>query len=331
LDLPAPQGLRHAQLSLHARPLSQLTDPRFLTVKAAVATALAAALAHAAGVADLLSAGFVALVCITPTAYAGLRRALEQMGGAALGGGATALLLAVMPWHHDPPRQCLAAGLSVGISTWACARLRWERGHVTAGFTALYLVLLPFPSFAQGLRERGLAVLLGALAAAAVNAAVSWAFAGRILARRVRLARAAVAEALRRASAMCRDGVSPEDLAAGFAPAFAVAAELHGDLAAMAREVVLSPRGAVRAEARARLATAERLEEIAHLAKHLAMLRADSDACPPGLADALARAADALATGRDLAPAADGLMAAGEAGVCRAASQRLARALRAAG
>ena len=45
----------------------------------------------------------------------------------------------------------------------------------------------------------------------------------------------------------------------------------------------------------------------------------------------LARAADALATGRDLAPAADGLMAAGEGGVFRAASLRLARALRAAG
>ena len=35
----------------------------------------------------------MALVCTTPTAYAGLRRALEQMGGAAIGGGATALLL----------------------------------------------------------------------------------------------------------------------------------------------------------------------------------------------------------------------------------------------
>lgn len=270
-------------------------------------------------------------MCITPTAYAGLRRALEQMGGALVGGGATALLLAILPWQHDPARQCLAAGLSVGISTWACARLRWEGGHVTAGFTSLYLVLLPFPSFATGLRERALAVLLGALAAAAVNAAVSWAFAGRILARRVRLARAAVAEALRSTSAMFREGVSPEDLAAVYAPAFAVAAELQRDLAAMAREVVLSPRSAVRAEARARLSTAERLEEIAHLGKHLAMLRADSDACPPGLSNALARAADALAEGCELAEAADGLMAAGEAGVFRAATLRLARALRAAG
>lgn len=273
----------------------------------------------------------MALVCITPTAYAGLRRALEQMGGALVGGGATALLLAVMPWQHDPARQCLAAGISVGISTWACARLRWEGGHVTAGFTALYLVLLPFPTFTSGLRERGLAVLLGGVAAAAVNAAVSWAFAGRILARRVRLARAAVAEALRRTSAMLRDGARPEDLAAVYAPAFAVAAELHGDLAAMAREVVLSPRSAVRAEARARLATAARLEEIAHLGKHLAMLRADSDACPPGLADALARAAEALAAGRDLPAAADGLMDAAEGGLLRAATLRLARALRAAG
>lgn len=271
----------------------------------------------------------MALVCITPTAYAGLRRALEQMGGALVGGGATALLLAVMPWQHNPARQCLAAGISVGISTWACARLRWEGGHIAAGFTALYLVLLPFPTFTSGLRERGLAVLLGALAAAAVNAAVSWVFAGRILARRVRLARAAVAEALRRTSAMCRDGVRPEDLAAAFAPAFAVAAELHGDLAAMAREVVLSPRGAVRAEARARLATAAGLEEIAHLGKHLAMLRADGEACPPGLPDALTRAADALASGRELALAADGLVTAGEGGGFRAASQRLARALRA--
>jgi hypothetical protein len=140
-----------------------------------------------------------------------------------------------------------------------------------------------------------------------------------------------VAEALRRTAALCREGVSPEDLAAVYAPAFAVAAELQRDLAAMAQEVVLSPRSAVRAEARARLSTAERLEEIAHLGKHLAMLRADSDACPPGLSDALASAADALAEGRDLAAAADGLMTAVEEGSFRAATLRLARALRAAG
>ncbi|MFO0624132.1 MAG: aromatic acid exporter family protein [Polyangiales bacterium] len=309
--------------------MSQLTDPRFLTAKAAAATALAAALAHAAGVSDLLSASFVALVCITPTAYAGLRRALEQLGGAALGGGATALLLAALPWQGAPARQCLAAGVSVGMSTWACARLRWEAGHITAGFTVLYLVLLPFPSFTEGLRSRGLAVLLGALAATAVNAGVSWVFAGRILARRERLARAAVAEALRRTAAMCRDGARHDDLAAVYAPAFAVAAELQADLAALAREVVLSPRSAVRAEARARLATAARLEEIAHLGKHLAMLRADRDACPPGLPDALARAADALAEGRDLTAAAEALRRVEDGGF-RAASERLARALQAA-
>jgi hypothetical protein len=61
------------------------------------------------------------------------------------------------------------------------------------------------------------------------------------------------------------------------------------------------------------------------------MLRADSDAAPPGLADALAQAADALASGHNLAAAADGLMTAGEGGGFRAASLRLARALRAAG
>jgi hypothetical protein len=61
------------------------------------------------------------------------------------------------------------------------------------------------------------------------------------------------------------------------------------------------------------------------------MLRADSDACPSGLADALARAADALVAGRDLATAADGLTTAAEGGGFRAATVRLARALRAAG
>lgn len=314
--------------------MSRLTDPVYLTVKAAAAAGLGTLLAHAARVPDPLSSCFVALVCTTPSAYAGLGRGLEQLGGALVGGAITAAILAALPFHHDDARVAIVVALSLGATTWACLRLRWEGGHITAGFTALYLTLLPFPSFAEASRVRLLAVCLGILAATAVNVAVSLASSRKILARRVRLAREAVAEPLRQTARACAVAEPRAGLADAYGPAFDVVVELRRDLAGLAREVILPSRHAVRVEARARIETAARLEEVAHLGKHIALLLEDADDREPSLARALEIAADAVASARGVDAAARALAAASDesrALATKAAAQRLARVLRAVG
>lgn len=107
-------------------PVSRLTDPVHLAAKAAVASALAVAIAHATRVRRAL-VGFAALVCVTPTAYAGLRRGLEQLGGATIAGASTGLVLGLWPGARSGYASASAVLLSVGITAWACDRLLDER------------------------------------------------------------------------------------------------------------------------------------------------------------------------------------------------------------
>src|SRR5689334_2632514 len=89
-----------------------LTDRWFLAIKAAVAASVAVLLTRQLGVADELSAGFVAVVCVTPTAYAGLRRGLAQVVGSILGGAIAMVLLLLLPARELAPVVVLVATLS---------------------------------------------------------------------------------------------------------------------------------------------------------------------------------------------------------------------------
>lgn len=311
--------------------MSRLTDPVHLTLKAATAAAAGALLANLTHVPDALSSSFVALVCVTPSAYAGLRRGMEQLGGAVIAGAITAAMFAIWPYAHNDPHVAVVVFASVAVTTGACLRLRWAGGHITAGFTTLYLSLLPFPNFSTAMRVRLLAVLLGIAAATLVNVAVSFTSGRRILARRLRIARAAVAEPLRETALACAEGASREGLAARYGSAFATVSELHRDLAGLAREIALPSRHAVRREARDAIATAARLEEVSHLGKHLALLLEDSDAHEPQLRRALDEAVSLVATGegdpRRIEEAAAGVHDA----PLHAALRRLSRALRVVG
>lgn len=311
--------------------MSRLTDPVHLTLKAATAAALGALLAHLTKVPDALSSSFIALVCVTPSAYAGLRRGIEQLGGAVIAGAITALMFAIWPYAHGDPHVAIVVFASVAVTTGACLRLRWEGGHLTAGFTTLYLTLLPFPDFATAMRVRLLAVLLGITAATVVNGAVSVVAARGILARRIRRARAAVAEPLRVTARACAEGASREGLDARYALAFAVVVELRRDLGGLAREVTLPSRAAVRREAREAFETAARLEEVSHLGKHIALLLEDGDIPEAPVAAALDEAASLVATGEGDPARIDAIAATVHDTPLHAALVRLARALRVVG
>lgn len=310
--------------------MSRLTDPVALAAKAAAASGMAVAAAHALGVPDALSCGFVAVVCVTPTVYAGLRSGAEQLGGAALAGAVAAPLLTLWPSGRGDAVNPVMAALTVGLSTWTCHRLRWGAGYVVATFTALYLVLMPFASLGEALRVRFEAVLVGVVAATAVNLAVSAAAARSIGERRVRLTRAAVAECLARTAAGCDDPAARGAAADGWSPAFEALGELRADLAAQSREVLLPGRAAVREAAARSLTALDALADVAHLGRHIALLLEGSVRVEAGLGRALSHASGALTAQAQVAlarVALDEAAARCDDPAMAAAVRRMARAL----
>ncbi|MFO0604911.1 MAG: aromatic acid exporter family protein [Polyangiales bacterium] len=305
--------------------MSLLADPRWLAAKAAATAALAVALSSAASVPDALSSAFVALVCVSPSAYAGLRRGLEQLGAAALAGGVTAGVLLVAPRAHP-----LTAGAALGLTVGACHAVGWGNSYAVAGFTSLYVVLLPFHSLGEALAVRAEAVAVGAAAATAVNVAVA-AFASRaIRERRERLARAAVAAPFARAAAACADVALRAEASAAWRPAFEAVEELRADLAAQAREVLLPRRAAVREGAARSLRALHALADVAHLGRHVALLLEGRARSEPALGEALGAVAAWLTEGGEapvaaLERAAEALdepaLAATVAGLARAAAE----------
>jgi hypothetical protein len=279
--------------------VSRLADARWIAAKAAAAAALGVGLAQTTAVPDALSSAFVALVCVSPSAYAGARRALEQLGSAALAGAVTAGLLQVAPRG-----QALTAGLALGLTVAACHGVGWSRSYVVAGFTSLYLVLLPFGSLGEALTVRAQAVALGATAAFAVNLAVAALASRSIRLRRERLTRAAVAAPFARTAAACGDRAQREAASASWGPAFDAVDELRADLADQSREVLLPGRAAVREAAARSLRALDDLADVAHLGRHVALVLEAHPRTETALGEALARVARWLA-GEGEAPVAE--------------------------
>jgi hypothetical protein len=275
--------------------MGALTDPVHLAIKSGIAASAAMVATQVLHVPDALSAGFVAVLCVSPTAYAGLRRGAEQLAGSLLGGALTWALMRLLP---SPSLQPLVVLLAVFGSVRLCFALPLGDGYTVAGFSAMYVVAMPFASASFALGTRLLALALGIAAATATNLLVSRLFGPRILDRRMRLTRARVAAVL--ASLPDRDSPIPPPPAAPtsgpavspsppqhaplddlFEPAFAVVAELHADLDSAAHE----PRhGTTGRLAREHLAEAIGLRTLLHLAKTLVLLDCPTAALDPARA-----------------------------------------------
>jgi Aromatic acid exporter family member 1 len=312
--------------------VSRLTDPVYLATKAAVASSLAVILARVTHVPDALSSAFAALVCVTPTAYAGLRRGLEQLGGATLAGAVTALVLSLWPEVRSSHGAAGAVLLSVGLTAWACDRLRWSGGFTVAGFTALYLLLLPFGSFSEALRVRVTAVLVGVVSATVVNLAVSAVSSRAIRERRLRVTRMTLAQCFEVTSAACLAPTRRTVAADGWRPAFEALEELRADLAAQSHEVLLPQRIAEREAATHALRVADALADVAHLGRHVAFVLEGNERVESRLGEALSLTAATLAsraTIDDACAALEGAALELDDAALASAAQRMSAALRA--
>jgi uncharacterized membrane protein YccC len=271
--------------------MNQLVDPVYLALKAACASALAVLLTRMLGGNDLLSAGFVALVCTSPSAHAGLRGGLQESLGSLLGGLIVGLTQALAPrWIGHPGALALNMALALSL----CFRLGLRTGHLVTGFTVIYFHVLPFPSFGAGLWTRMLAVGAGILSATLTNATVAAFQSPRIVERRLRLAREAVAAELERLARCLEETATPWP---HFEGAFAAVSELRNDLRATASERLFPGAARARRSARATMPQAIALEDTAHLGKELTLLHERGVDHPGELRPWLLQLGQALRTG----------------------------------
>ncbi len=256
------------------RPL-RLVDVRRLSVIASVGVALAVALAVKLHIADPLSAGFVALVCISPTAFGGLRRGIEQLGGSFVGAGVAALIVVMLPAAHEPRLAALAVVPALGLSVAISLRLFSEPTYLTAGFSALYVLLMPFASSGESFDVRLRAVACGVAGAALANVAASMVMARTILRRRVGIGRASAADALAAGAAAMLLEVELASARSATHRATALLIELEGDLADATREAGFPGAAAARREAARGLDETLLLVELVDTARAIALLVAD--------------------------------------------------------
>lgn len=231
-----------------------LDNPGPLATKAACASTLAYLVCVGAGIPDGLSAAFIAVVCVTPTVLAGLRRAIGQGVASLVGGGLAAL------WMQIGLPTGWTLGLSVGGAVLGVFSLGFGRAHTVAAFTAIYMHLLPLGGPGQTLSVRVAAIGVGALSAMTVNTLVSAMFYDRIFARRLRRVAEHVAGGA--------EGIATGDIGA-MLPAFETVGALSAELAQAEREMRWRRNTAAADGVAQRRRRAQALGRVAHFAHDL--------------------------------------------------------------
>lgn len=165
----------------------KLADPLYIALKAAAAALLSVLVVDLLGITDRLSAPFVAVVCIAPSVYGGVRRGFEQLAASVLGGG-IAVILAV--WLPLPAALVVATFATV----WLCFQTGLGTAYIVGAFTVFYVLLIPSESAGVTLEHRLASVVVGAVAALGMNVLVSLFRLRAVLRRRLTIAREALAK-----------------------------------------------------------------------------------------------------------------------------------------
>ncbi len=238
-----------------------LANPFFLSLKAGLAVALALALVLALGLRDQISATFVALVCTSPTVYTGIRRGIEQLTASVLGGLVTIALLLLFPRHP------LVLGLAMAITVRAAFVVGYWRTYLVAGFTVIYMYILPFDSPTVAFEQRIFSVGVGIASATVINFGIS-AFSYRSLfVRRLSLVREALAKACDQIAATAGNPGQTMNAPGLLDPVFGMLTTLEPELGDFVREGQLrgkaDPRRVYQLQARALSRTLHYVKELA--------------------------------------------------------------------
>lgn len=286
LDAPPPRRFR-------------LLDVQRMATKAAIACAFAVFLAGLVHNDDALSAGFVALVCVAPSAYGGLKRGFEQLAASFVGALVSMLVVAAVPSVRSSPFMPLAIAPAMLGSLVLCLQFLSESAYITAGFSSLYVFIMPFATGFESLKQRMGAVACGVIAASCTNAIAAAIMGPAIVRRRRSIAREAAAEALRARSQYLAQKLSGDAATGAHHHALAVIAEASFDFRDSAREAFFPGAARARREALEAIAEVHLLDEMLHVVAPLAFIEATTTSLPRW-AQVLDTLADALRYGARL-------------------------------
>ncbi len=252
----------------------KLADPLYLAFKAAVAALLSVLAVDTLGVEDRLSAPFVAVVCVSPSIYGGVRRGFEQLAASVLGGG-----IAVLSSFWLPMQATLV--FATFLTVWVAFRVRLGTAYIVGAFTVFYVLLIPAESTHITLEHRLASVFIGTVAALLMNVIVSLSRLHAVLRRRLRIAREALAQEWDRAASVLEDDLpSPAGRRAGDeGPPFDALFPLLGALQAELTDARAEGRfrsAKFRAEVDEALETARRMMRVAHYGKDLMLVAEDA-------------------------------------------------------
>lgn len=209
--------------SLERKQVPSLINWPVFGLKVGLAAALSVHLDSLFGFHDAVSAGFVAVVCTSPTVFTGMKRALEQLAGSLLGGLVATLFLY---FGFD---GALAAGLAVGISAYLSGLLKMPSAHIVAGFAALFVVILGAENPTTSCFTHLGAVAIGGGTAMLMNLLISALLYRILFTRRMRILREELASTLGSAQL-------GEDR---FDPLFTLIGNIEGELGDASREILV--------------------------------------------------------------------------------------------
>ncbi len=173
---------------------TQLSNPLFIVLKTTLACAVALMADTLLGNPDHVSSTFVAVLCISPTVFIGLRNAWAQILGSLVGGiwGVGWLFLVD---QFDFPRL-IGLPPAVGLAVASTFALGIRSGYPVAAFTALFMVAVPQGTPLDTFQTRFLALFVAAVSSFLINAMVSAMLYQQIYARRLKKVESFIEESL---------------------------------------------------------------------------------------------------------------------------------------
>ncbi len=145
-----------------------LINIKFRVVKSAVAVFISLYISKLLNLPDLLSPSFVAVLCIQPTVYTGIKRGSQEFFVSLL--GAVLSLLLVLPYGIN----LITVPITVALTIYIAIKLKLDDSIPIAIFTVLYITLFPMKSIWVTTKIRFLSILLGIGSASLVNYLISF-------------------------------------------------------------------------------------------------------------------------------------------------------------
>ncbi len=244
----------------------RLLDVPRMSVKAGISAALAVLVADVVGSSDPLSAAFVALACVAPSAFGGLRRGFEQAAASLIGAAVAMVVVVALPGVRASALLPIAVATAIIATLVVTLRSLSDGAYYTAGFSALYVFFMPYPSGLESLRGRMAAVACGVAAASLTNTLAAALVGPTIVRRRRAIGRAAASEALRARAETFGNRLPSAEALDAHHHGLAVLAEAVFDLGDSAREAFFPGADRVRREAAAAIAEVRILDELLHVA-----------------------------------------------------------------